>query len=90
VLIGSGLASCRLMSSCRLVSPHSCHQTTARVITLPSSVNAQAATGRDPGAIADLLWQLVAASAHIIVPVATYNLKVRACFRQSTFTQSHH
>ena len=37
----------------------------------------QAATTRDGGEIGQLLWQLVAASAHIIVPVAAFNLKAR-------------
>ena len=36
----------------------------------------QAATTRDGGAIGQLLWQLVASSAHIIVPIAAFNLKV--------------
>ena len=38
----------------------------------------QAATTRDGGQIGQLLGQLVAASAHIIVPVAAFNLKARA------------
>jgi len=40
----------------------------------------QAATNRVPSPVAVLLWQLVAASAHIIVPIATYNLKVCRVF----------
>lgn len=42
----------------------------------------QAATTRDGGEIGHLLWQLVAASAHIIVPVAAFNLKARSLTSQ--------
>jgi hypothetical protein len=35
----------------------------------------KAATSRVPSPVAVLLWQLVGASAHVIVPVAAYNLK---------------
>lgn len=44
----------------------------------------QAATNRVPSPVAVLLWQLVAASAHIIVPVAIYNLKVCGLLRSTT------
>ena len=46
----------------------------------------QAATNRVPSQVAVLLWELVAASAHIIVPVATYNLKVQPL---PTFVRMH-
>ncbi|KAK9904251.1 hypothetical protein WJX75_007737 [Coccomyxa subellipsoidea] len=51
-------------------------------ILLFPSETLKAATNRVPSQIAVLLWQLVAASAHIIVPVATYNLKTTADTRQ--------
>ena len=41
------------------------------------SCHMQAATTRDGGELGHLLWQLVAASAHIIVPAAAFNLKAR-------------